>query len=231
MNGGASATAAHRRRAPVEALDRPVATLALVLLAALSLVLVTAPDRGVAGLLWRHREDLRFVWEWHLPSLATAVLVYLLADGGSSWRPPRADGGRLRALAGAWLLGVLVATFVLDIGRLEAETVTLVFGHVVAVVLAEELVFRGAVFGIAVRVCPVAVGIPFGLTVVLSAALFALRHLQYWDFDVQATWNARFYTPVMGLVLGVLRARSGSIWPSIALHGASNVLATLAGSL
>src|SRR5690606_18186318 len=103
-----------------------------------------------------------------LPSLATAVLVYLLADGGSSWRPPRDDGGRVRALAGAWLLGVVAATFFFGIGRVEAGTVTRVFGIVVAVVLAKELVFRGAVFGIAERVWPGAVGRPFGLPVVLS---------------------------------------------------------------
>lgn len=41
---------------------------------------------------------------------------------------------------------------------------------------------------------------------------------------------ARWYTPLFGLVLAVVRARSGGVRPGLAFHVAANLCAVLAGS-
>jgi membrane protease YdiL (CAAX protease family) len=71
----------------------------------------------------------------------------------------------------------------------------------------EELFFRGALFG-ALRQSHGALA-----TALAVAALFALGHM-----------DARLLLPLFAtaLVIGLVRERSGSVWPGVALHGAFN---------
>lgn len=75
--------------------------------------------------------------------------------------------------------------------------------------LVEELVFRGLVFGWLIG------RLPGWLAVIGSAILFGLAHVE----PVHAVLAG-----VLGLWLGTLRLKSGSIWPSIAAHMANNTV-------
>ena len=79
--------------------------------------------------------------------------------------------------------------------------------------LCEELYFRGILYG--------RLDARFGTAsaIVGSAGVFGLAH-----FEPNA-FPALF---ALGLILGVLRWRSSSVWPGVAMHAANNVLATAA---
>jgi membrane protease YdiL (CAAX protease family) len=82
--------------------------------------------------------------------------------------------------------------------------------------LCEELVIRGVLLpSLAARIAP-------AQAVALTAAVFALIH-----FD-----PIRFlFTFVLGLVLGALRLRTGSLWPSVVVHLTLNTLTFLIAPL
>lgn len=83
----------------------------------------------------------------------------------------------------------------------------------IAVPIAEELVFHSAVQGF-LR--------PLGgqAAAVAAAALFAVQH---------GGASGMLYAFCMGMVLGWLRERSGSVLPCILLHSVNNLLVFLAG--
>jgi len=73
--------------------------------------------------------------------------------------------------------------------------------------LCEELVFRGAVQGLAAPLGRWSVG--------MQAVLFAAAH---------GMGAAGLYSLGFGLGLGWLRRRTGSIWPGVLLHGLNNCI-------
>jgi membrane protease YdiL (CAAX protease family) len=91
--------------------------------------------------------------------------------------------------------------------------VATVFDTVVLTPVFEEIVFRGLVFGTLRR--------RFGLptAAVLSAAVFAVAH----GYGVLG-FAAVFWS---GLLWAWAYERTGSLWPSIGLHAADNLMATL----
>ncbi len=76
--------------------------------------------------------------------------------------------------------------------------------------LAEEFIFRGYLFGKLLKY------VPATLAVLLSAGLFAVAHGQF---------NVALDTFALGVVLAVLRIKTGSIWASVALHALKNGVA------
>ncbi len=86
-------------------------------------------------------------------------------------------------------------------------------GFALVPALAEELLFRGVLFG-ALRP-----RLGAALAVVATAALFALYHGSVYRF-VPAL--------VGGLLLGGVRAGSRSLWPALAFHFANNLTVVLA---
>lgn len=76
--------------------------------------------------------------------------------------------------------------------------------------LAEEILFRGFLFGTLRKMIPV-----WG-AILLTSALFAFVHGQ---------WNLAIDTFAMSVVACFLRVKSGSLWPSILLHVAKNGIA------
>lgn len=92
-------------------------------------------------------------------------------------------------------------------------TVDLALAFIALVVLppiAEELLFRGYLFG------KIRQENGFWLSAVITSAVFGLVHLQ---------WNVGIDTFVLGMFLALLREKTGSIWASMMLHGLKNGLA------
>ncbi len=84
-----------------------------------------------------------------------------------------------------------------------AQRLLLTFAVVVVGPIVEELLFRGAIFG------PLARKNRMSAVIVVSAVFFALVHME-----------PRVRPPIllMGLMLGYLRASSGSILPAVLMH-------------
>lgn len=78
--------------------------------------------------------------------------------------------------------------------------------------ICEELLFRGAILGLLRRKLPVFAA------VLLQASLFAVLH---------ALAVRLPYTFALGLILGVVVVRTGSLWPAILAHTAHNLLSAL----
>lgn len=76
--------------------------------------------------------------------------------------------------------------------------------------IAEEVLFRGYLFGLLKRYVPVWVA------VVVSSVLFGAVH---------GSWNVAIDTFALGVVLCILREVSGTIYPSILLHMLKNGIA------
>ena len=86
------------------------------------------------------------------------------------------------------------------------------FAFVVVAPVTEELFFRGLLLpGLERRYGA-------GLAIGLSSLLFALLHFG---------WAAGAVAGVGGVLLGALRLRTGSIWPSVALHASINAVPLL----
>ncbi|GHO45616.1 type II CAAX endopeptidase family protein [Ktedonospora formicarum] len=108
--------------------------------------------------------------------------------------------------------------YILERGRLDPLTTyaTLLAG-VLTAPLCEEIFFRGMLLGGLRR------SMPDAPAVIISAFVFALAHFDIGSFAVLL---------VIGLILGYLRCRTRSIWPSIGLHllnnGYSSLLIVLA---
>ena len=86
--------------------------------------------------------------------------------------------------------------------------------------LAEELLFRGAIFELAGRIFSRSAIAP----ALVSTVLFSLYHLQLHQFHVTPFVAMQLaFTVPMGLVFARLRALSGSIWPSFGVHVLTNL--------
>lgn len=127
--------------------------------------------------------------------------------------------GAVAVLAGVSMAG----EHVLGINENEAldwlgalRPVWLVFFLLVVLApLSEELLFRGFLFG---GLQGSVLG-PFG-AVVASSAVWAVIHMQY-------DWTVVGLIFIYGLVFGIVRWKSRSLWPPILAHGAVNLIAGL----
>lgn len=165
---------------------------------------------------------------WHLFVLAGGLLLCVFA--------PRATGlrlGRLRenlvligwVSLGAWAASALGALLVPDHPFSDAPV-----GMYLMTPVGEELIFRGFAYTALLYAFPgrtTRMGLSYA--VVGSALLFGAWHLSMagtltWGF----VWVQAAYTAVAGLLLGLVRERTGSVLPCVTAHmGANYIVATL----
>lgn len=127
--------------------------------------------------------------------------------------PPRVRQWVLGALAGCALIGLLCALLAgagwyrVSIGAFDPVVFVVIVGLVLAA-LYEELLFRGFGFwAIETAAGPVA-------AVVVSSVFFALAHAD----NSGAHWLGMVNTALAGVLLGVLRWRSNSLWMAWGVH-------------
>ena len=90
--------------------------------------------------------------------------------------------------------------------------------------IAEELLFRGAIFSLSSRVFAARATPP----IVWTATLFSVQHLQYHHFHPDAHALTQIaYTFPMGFVLGYVRSATQRLWPSVLVHLLNNGVALL----
>lgn len=106
----------------------------------------------------------------------------------------------------------VVPSFVSQIYASAGSLPLLAFTLVIVAPLVEEMMFRGFLLS----VCE-ALGIAPRTSLVISAAVWAVVHLHYDVFGILTIF-------AMGLLLGVVRMRTSSILPCIAMHAVANAI-------
>ena len=92
--------------------------------------------------------------------------------------------------------------------------------------LAEEFWFRGAILLLAEKACS---RHQHRWAILLSAACYGLSHWQYHGFALTTAAAMQIaYTFLLGLLLGLLRRQTQSLWPAVGLHLAVNMVAVMA---
>ena len=206
-------------------------SISLGVLAILSLGLLSFVDDNAYALAHAHAQGLEWIGRYRITSLATCAVLYLVSGPARSYKlPARSTRWRLVALiACVWfipdLLMVYVARVPVPALRSAPDFVAFLFTGL----LAEELLFRGAIYQLAERTLPrayVTIGERMPLwPIVVSALLFSLAHLQYYGFAITGPAIAQVsYTLIMGLMWGPLRYLTLSIWPAIAFHVVTNLI-------
>lgn len=170
---------------------------------ALSLVVVI----GVPWLIKRHRTSREELGLQRLPSwmdlvwAPTGAVAYLILT-------------TLITTAAMAFLPFVDFEQVQDTGfNLISERYEYVLAFIMLVIVApvaEEILFRGYLFGKLRKYAPVWVAI------LITSLLFAVVHF---------AWNVGFDVFALSIVLCLLRVISGSLWPSILLHMMKNGLA------
>lgn len=169
-----------------------------------------------------------------LGGLGTLTLIYAVVTRLRK-RPFRATIGLTgrayvwRAAFGAVLLGGLMDVVTLALRKPivpdvlrplftgTAGVAAMIAFAVVVTPLVEELLFRGVLFPVAARSFGTLVG------VLLVSGLFGFAHVVTYGLDVYLIAQ----TLLAGLYLTWLRARTGSLVPSVAAHAALNLYATM----
>jgi len=126
------------------------------------------------------------------------------------------------AVLATWSGRPITPSIVVETYRTARESgalITLTLAVALVAPVTEEFAVRGFLFRgwAATRL-----GVPG--TVLVTAALWALIHVQYEWFFVGEIFGA-------GLIFGLMRARSGSTWLTVALHGAYNLAALIEAAM
>lgn len=149
---------------------------------------------------WQALGFRRAAWRWMLaaiPVLVASLIIIRLSLALLSFLLPAFDAEQVQILG-------------FDATNRPAELGIIFFSLVLVSPVIEEAVFRGFIFaGLKRR-------LPIWLATLLSSALFGAVHFQP---------NVSLVAFVLGLGMVWLYERSGSLWPSTALHALKNMIA------
>ena len=170
------------------------------------------------------------VWliDARLTSYVACAVLYLTTKHLARDEPRgrRVDWRRVIVVALFWVLGSVVSVFVIGVYVPSLPRSVDIAAFIGFSLLAEELLFRGALFALATRTLPARRWMP----IVWTAALFSAQHLQFYHYHVSANALVQLgYSFPMGLVLGYIRSEARRVWPAVATHVATNAVTVLHG--
>ena len=194
-----------------------------------SLGLTTASNRLVGNWLVEHAPGMGWLADAVVPSLIASFTIYaLMHPKHFLGLPDRQTNLTSLVRVGAiwlfaWLIGCSIAA--VRVGHwikftYSTHNAAEIVGFTLIAPMAEELLFRGALFELAERAFP-----GNSKAVVLSnSTLFMLFHLQFHNsqFTPSALGQMAFAFP-LGLALCAMRSNSKSIWPGLVLHSLTNL--------
>ena len=191
-----------------------------------SLSLITVVDDALAAALRSIMPGLQWVAWVRIPSLVVCVALFVITNPANSYRLPQIETITFPvvALVLLWLLPAAYAVLIAKVWVPSLPRWIDVVAFMLTGLLAEELLFRGVVFQVVLRcarsVVPTSA---WAAAVLVSAGFFAVQHLQYHGFQLTPAAAVQIaYTFGMGVVFGLLREKTGSIWPPIVVHSITN---------
>ena len=198
--------------------------------------------RHVMTLLQRPDSNALFVIVG-LPLIALVILSIVHRKWPALWSLPKPPGfgfapaisaywyvlafivGIVTPPLGGWLTeltahGQTVSQNVEELSRHAPENLRLPLAMVMVIVgpLIEELLFRGVLLSSLMR------SLSAGWSIMISAVLFGLVHLEGLDFK----WFALPGLILLAAGLAWLRLKSSSLWPAVVAHGVYNLFALIA---
>lgn len=164
---------------------------------------VVRHGRAAPALLGLHLSGGRWLW---LAPIAVLIVSFIVDEGVLRL---------VREFAGSEILPTVNAV-IADIATTPGRALLAILVMGVLAPLVEELVFRGLLYGY--------VEGRFGgmAALIVSSLAFAAAHIE--------PIHVALVLPI-GLLLGWIRMRIGSLWPAIAAHVANNTVAVLASYL
>ncbi len=218
-----SATSRAQAGAPVH--SWPLGILTLTALAVASLGLIRYTDLYLYRAAMNSLPAVAWVPDARITSCLVAFAFYLLV--GKRWPTRRGalqkeDFRWMALIAAAWLAATAVADFWVRVYLPPIHGVVEIAAFLGFGLMAEEFLFRGAMFAVAKQLG----GDWFAI--VFSAIFFSLSHFQYHGYHLTPAAIAQSaYTLPMGITFGWLRARSDRLWPTMLVHFINNGLALL----
>ena len=212
--------------------NRHITLVMLLLVGTASLLLINGVDDSCYLFFARVAPAWKLLPALRITSLlASAILCSLFARQALRAPMPATPWRIVLIAAASWLAGSVLALFVFHVWTPVLPTWIDVTSFLLTGLLAEELLFRGAVFTLAERVVAPAGRLPLA-AVAISAATFGIQHLGYhgWHFTSAALTQVA-YTTAFGVLLGLLRSWSGTLWVPAAVHLLNNLVTVLYRSL
>lgn len=167
----------------------------------------------------------RWLAEVRIPSLVVCLTLCLVFARSALGRPRPGTRWRAILIPGAvWLLLSAVVLFSGGGVRLALPRTTDLVAHLGTGLLAEELLFRGALQALAERAFPGRRIGPLPFAVLVQAGFFSLSHAQYHAFALGPSLPQMALTLPMGILFGWVFSLSGSLWPVVLIHLANNAL-------
>ena len=208
--------------------NRYVALTALLFVGCASLVLISGLDDNCYRFIALTAPARKIVPALRITSLIACGMLCFSFGRRSLQAPLTSAPWRVILIAAiSWLGGGVLALFAFHVWTPLLPTWIDIVSFLGTGLLGEELLFRGAVFELAKKTF----GQPGRLPVAaigISSALYGVQHLGYhgWHFSAAALTQVG-YTIMFGVLLGLLRAWSGSLWVPVAVHFANNLLTVL----
>lgn len=190
-----------------------------------SVGLITVVDNALASALSSSMPRLQWVAWVRIPSLVVCVALFVITNPTASYRLPLVETITFPvvALVLFWLLPAAYAVLVAKVWVPSLPRWIDVVAFMLTGLLAEELLFRGAIFQMVLRCAGSINPVLEWAAVLVSAGFFAVQHLQYHGFQLTPAAAIQLaYTFGMGVVFGLLREKTGSIWPPIVVHLITN---------
>lgn len=200
--------------------------LLLVVITTTSIGLITWTDDAIAYALPLSLKIIAYV---RIPSATLCLVLWLTLVRPRSIYPVFGDvpWGSVVLPAILWLVPTawLVLGHRVWVPRIVEPVDVIAF--MITGLLAEEFLFRGAIYGL---VCSLFENISGRVVAIgCSALFFGLSHFQYHNFEMtQAAVTQVIYTTGMGIFFGIVRERSERIWPCVLLHLANNSFTLIA---
>jgi membrane protease YdiL (CAAX protease family) len=215
---------------PITTNAKPIAgsdKVTLVILLLVSLFLTTTVNRWVGLALVSVHPDAGWIASAAIPSCIVILSLYfcLAARSALRWQrfspPNRRFVISLSALwLGLWLSASVVVAFAVGYWPTYARGWPAILAFVVFGPIGEELLFRGLIFERARRLWANSAR----PAIWISMIAFSLHHIQLHRLPLDGAALAQIgFTLPMGLVFAQLRERSGSLWPALLLHVATNL--------
>jgi len=199
---------------------------ALLVLLPLSLVLTATTNRAVGRLLNSQAPSLDWIATAAIPSFLIIAGIYALLGNRCLLRFPspgilmrRPVLGLSAAWLSVWLGGCVVSAIITGHWTIYARGLPLVAAFVIFGPLGEELLFRGLIFSYARVLWPSSAT----TAIAVSTVAFSLHHVSLHTAPRELVFAQVLFTIPMGIVFALLRERTGSIWPGLLTHIATNL--------
>ncbi len=205
---------------------RPAKAIVFAILLPVSLVLTATTNRNIGRILDLTAPSFDWIATAAIPSfLLIASLFIVLGDRHSlSW--PRSEKLAQRSVAGLsvfwlslWLGGCVLSWIATGHWTRYAYGWPAVSAFLAFGPLGEELLFRGLIFGYVRAIWPSSAS----PAIAVSTIAFSLHHISLHTAPHGLAVAQLLFTIPMGIVFALLRERTGSVWPGLWVHIATNL--------